>query len=794
MRQNGKSEIMKHVFRKYFFFLLLFGLISGGEKLCAQSDSTETELFSLFQVPDSVRQKNIDDLKYKGIRPRIGVVLSGGGAKGIAHVGVLKVLEELGIPIDYIGGTSMGSIIGGLYAYGYSAHELDSILRAADWSLLLSDRADWTDVFYVNKNNYMLRLPFGWQEGDGSIAPVGFLKGQHINNLFYTLTSQSYKYKTFKEFNIPFFCVGANIVNGQAAYIDSGNLAVAMRASMAVPGVFAPVKIDSMVLVDGGVLNNFPVDKMLEKGIDIVIGVDVGFSYSGVENVSSFMDVLEEVIFMGSKTRVMQNRQDCRIFIKPDMSGYTTTSFSKVDSLVARGETAARTPETYAQLQALAKELSSYETEPVTPKKPYLPPEAVYVSQIEYTGLKKYNLGYVNQFLQVEPDKWVKLSDITDGIDRLYGTNVFRSVSYEFKQDTARPDRTVLVVNLDEAPSNAFNLGVRYDNQRLAAFLAGVEFRNLGFKNSLLTLDVELSTMSMASLDYTVMPNWNARKNKYSVWIPSIGAGMDYYHISTYLYRNSEDPDQRTSEIRSNRYRVRLYGQSNWKLNILGLGISYEFANNKEWISSSIDRHDVYNNGHVTPYFYFRHNSYNQKYYPTKGSKMNLEVTFPIRVGAATGSNTASHFLSAYWTADFAIQAGKRLTFYPGFTLGSILFRSASVVPIQYQFFQGGCAEIAGLYSSMLPGVQFGQSSGYQLVNLRLSAQVMLIKNLYLSLRGGIGKADYEILDMVRNFDNLVYGGNIGISYNTPIGPVGLSFQTSNVHKFNLFLNIGYWF
>ena len=788
---------MKTFFRTVLLWasMLLPGIGICSDNAYAHADSLQKEeTFTIYQL-DSSRWSHTQNTHFKGTRPRVGLVLSGGGAKGIAHVGVIKVLEELGIPIDYIGGTSMGSIIGGLYAYGYSAHELDSILTHADWGLLLSDRADWTDVFYVNKNEYMLRLPFGiGEDANSSIVPVGFLRGQHINTLFYTLTSQAYKSKTFKEFNIPFFCVGANIVNGQAAYLDSGNLAVAMRASMAVPGVFSPVKIDTMVLVDGGVLNNFPVDKIIEQGVDIVIGVDVGFSYAGTDNMNSFMDVLEEVIFMGSKNRVMDNRKACRVLIRPNMKGYTTTSFSKADSLMARGEAAARAPEIYAQLKQLAEELSEYEPEPPKEKKPYLPPEAVFISKIEYSGLKKYNRFFVNQFLQIESGKWTRLSDITDGIDRLYGSNVFRSVSYEFVQDSSFHDGTILIINVDEAPSNAFNLGLRYDNTRAAALLAGVEFRNLGFKNSLLTLDVELSRMSMASFDYTVMPDWRPRKNKYSVWLPSLGIGLDYYHINGYLYRNTESPSSRTSEIRSNLYRARIYGQSNWKLNILGIGIAYEYGNNQEWISSAIDRRDVFNNGYIYPYFYYRHNSFNQKYYPTKGSRMNLEVSFPVRVGSDPLPNISSHFLSAYWTGDFAIQSGKRLTFYPGFSIGTILFRSDATIPIQYQFFQGGCANIDGIYSSMLPGIQFGQSSGYHIVNARISAQIMIIKNLYLSIRGGIGKAEYEIIDMIRNFDHLIYGGNLGISYNTPIGPVGLSFQTSNIHKFNIFLNIGYWF
>lgn len=779
--------------KRLIYFVLLFLTCLSHATATVADDTSARKAFTIWEVDGSSKQEY--EKVYKGNRPRIGLVLSGGGAKGIAHVGVLKVLEELDIPIDYIGGTSMGSIIGGMYAYGYTAHELDSILKAADWGVLLNDKPDWTDVYYSNKTNYILRLPFGFGE-NATITPIGFLKGQHINNLFYTLTSQAYKSKNFKEFNIPFFCVAADIGEGKIVYLEEGNLAQAMRASMAVPGVFAPVKMGDKLMVDGGVLNNFPVDYMQTKGVDIIIGVDVGFAYSGIQGVNSFMDVLEEVIFMGSKGKVMDNRLNCDVFIQPNMKGYSTTSFSKVDSLLSRGEQAARAPKVYQKLKQLSEDLKKYEKDPEVQKKPYFPQNSVFITKIEYEGLEKYNKGYVNQFMQIETGKWAKLQDITDGVDRLYGTYVFKSVAYEFKQDSSYKDGTILKISVEEAPSNTFNLGIKYDNERLAGLLAGLEFRNLGFKNSQLNLDVELSKLAMVTLDYTVMPNWRNTKSKFSLWVPSIGAGLDFYKISSYLYRNPLDFTERTSEIRSNRYRARIYGQSNWKLNILGLGITYEYAGNKEYISSAINRKDVFNNSYIYPYAYFKHNSFNEKYYPTSGSKMMLEVTFPISLNSNTQNTLppASHFLSAYWTGDFAISLGKRICLYPGFTIGTILFKSSPTIPIQFQFFQGGCAYVPGWYSTMMPGVQLGQSSGYELINLRLTAQFMLFKNTYLSLRGGVGKAEYEIADMIKNFDRLIYGGNIGISYNTPIGPVGLSFQTSNVHNFGIYLNVGYWF
>lgn len=785
---------MRHFFHIFMVFTLLWLLIPESR---AQGGNLGQ---SIPAIGDTNRESRILTGE-KGTRPRVGVVLSGGGAKGMAHVGVLKVLEELEIPVDYIAGTSMGAIIGGLYAYGYTAHELDSILRAADWVKLLSDAPDWRDMFYTNKTNYILHLPWNMKDESAAFVPIGLLKGQHISNLFYTLTSRAYRYGSFKDFNIPFFCVAANLVNGQPAYLDSGNLAMAMRASMSIPSVFTPVKIDSMLLVDGGVLNNFPVDKMQEKldvDRDIIIGVDVGFSYAGAAHVNNFMDVLEEVIFMGSKMRVMNNRNNCHVFIKPDMQGFSTASFIKADSILARGEQAARAPLVYAQLKAVAEKLAGYVPDAPKEKRPYLPPEEIYVSRIEYTGLQKFNNAYIDQFLQVEAEKKVKLATITKGIDRLYGLSEFKTVSYEFKVDENDPEATVLAIHVEEAPSNTFKLGVRYDNVRMAGLLAGVEFQNFGIRNLVVTWDLELSKMPVISTDFRFTPKWRSKRNSYSVWLPTLGIGLDFHNFRTYLYRDFENRKKPSSDMRTNRYRAKLYGQSAWKTDILGIGVAYEFADNQMKLSNDkgINRHDIFDNHHIYPYLYYRHNNYDKKFYPTRGFFMTFDATLPVLLGnpSTGGGKSASHFLSLYWKADFAIPAGRRVSIYPGFTIGMIPIKSRAIIPIQHQFFQGGCADLNAVYTTMMPGVLPGQSSGYQIVNLRLATQVMILKNLYFHVRGTVGKADYELTEFVHEYDNLIYGGNIGLSYNTPIGPVGLSFQTSNIHNFNVFLHIGYWF
>ena len=207
-----------------------------------------------------------------GPRKKVGVVLSGGGAKGMAHIGALKVIEEAGIPIDYVVGTSMGSIIGGLYSIGYTPEQMDSMVRRQDWSFLLSDKIPRSEQNMAEREaseKYVFSLPFGKNAKTQAVG--GLIKGQNLANLFSELTVGYHDSIDFNKLPIPFACVSENIVNGNEVNFHKGVLATAMRASMAIPGVFTPVRLDSMVLVDGGVVNNYPVNVARAMGADGVI-------------------------------------------------------------------------------------------------------------------------------------------------------------------------------------------------------------------------------------------------------------------------------------------------------------------------------------------------------------------------------------------------------------------------------------------------------------------------------------------------------------------------------------------
>lgn len=277
-------------------------------------------------------------------RPKVAVVLSGGGAKGTAHIGALKVIEKAGIPIDYVVGTSMGAIVGGLYAIGYTPQQLDSMVNAQNWKFVLSDAPNPKDVLLddrLKSERYVLSIPFSLNSSE--IVDAGIIKGKNIARLFSTLTEGYQDSVNFSRLPIPFACVSENLVNGGEIVFHDGILATAMRSSMSIPGVFAPVYLNDMVLVDGGMVNNYPVDVALQMGADLIIGVDVQSPLLDASELKTVKDVFGQIINLQGEKKYQQNLLKTNVHIKVDVSGYSAASFTKeaIDTLMVRGEQAA---------------------------------------------------------------------------------------------------------------------------------------------------------------------------------------------------------------------------------------------------------------------------------------------------------------------------------------------------------------------------------------------------------------------------------------------------------------------
>src|SRR5438477_1049 len=273
---------------------------------------------------------------------RVGVALSGGAARGLAHIGVLKVLEEAGVPVDVITGTSMGSVVGGLYAVGYTAAQLDTIVRTEDWYRLLTDPVDRRDLAVDRKfteDHYLLTLPI--QRG-GIKLPKSVVTGQRVSQLLTRLTWSAHAIRDFRALPIPFAAVATDLETSRAVVLDHGFLPDAIRASMALPSVFSPVDLGDTAVIDGGVVRNLPAQDARALGADVLICSDVTDPLEPRDSIVSLVDVLvQSVSFRVWDSEAVQ-RSKCDVLILPDVRAFSTFGFARAREVIARGEAAAR--------------------------------------------------------------------------------------------------------------------------------------------------------------------------------------------------------------------------------------------------------------------------------------------------------------------------------------------------------------------------------------------------------------------------------------------------------------------
>ncbi|MBN1540854.1 patatin-like phospholipase family protein [candidate division KSB1 bacterium] len=362
-------------------------------------------------------------------RPTVGLVLSGGGAKGFAHVGVLKTLDSLKIPIDYIAGTSMGGIVGGLYAVGYSAIELEKIARATDWEEVFSDMPTRRIMPFLQKRDVgRYQLEFGLK-GLRPQPPSGLIFGQKIALLFNSLTFPFERTNHFDDLPIPFRCIAVDLVTGNEVVLDRGSLALAMRATMSIPTVFSPVEWGDSLLVDGGLVNNLPVDVVKAMGAELVIAVDVASDLKPRDQLTSGLAVLEQSLAIYDRVRWSNNRNSVDLYIRPDISEFSVADFqeTKVIRLIQQGEKAAR--EKIAELIALQRRHNLYRAESENRSIAYSPDTRVH--SISVYGNTTFPTDVILQNLNIAPGDTFSTGRLREGLAVLKAGGKFSQVQYE---------------------------------------------------------------------------------------------------------------------------------------------------------------------------------------------------------------------------------------------------------------------------------------------------------------------------------------------------------------------------
>ncbi len=731
-------------------------------------------------------------------RPKVGLVLSGGGAKGLAHIGVIKVLEEAGIKPDYIAGTSMGSIIGGLYASGYTPAELDSIVRAVDWSVVLSDNVPLTDVVPIEKNDYnRFQLEFDITK-NGLKIPSGVVRGQRISELLSKLTWNVSDIENFDDLPIPFRCVAADLISGKTHVFDSGDLMIAMRASMAIPTVFTPVEIDSMYLVDGGVLDNFPVKTAINMGADIIIGVNVGFKdYPKKEDLNSLPKVLLNAASIVSNTSTVDNIELTDYIISPNLEpDYTTSSFEDGVAIMERGEEAAR--KQFAAFKHLADsldEIGPYENHNDIPNK-----EKIKISNIEIKNRKNISTQYFYTNLGIEPGDTISPSDINQGMRQLMGTRFFNKITYEINKSD---DDYQLIFNTEEAYPSKAKFSLHYDDELKAGIMTNLSFTNLLFNNSRLSLTMDVSEaprlagnlvtyvaedrnigiLNDVYFQYTPFPIYNEESTRYGTfnyisYEASLGLLWNFQRSSMLTFKANWE--EIVLKEKSGLSEIFEYGVNNFGLGLFKGQTTFEINTlNKRFFATSGQQLRLTINSIVKSY---------EKYSGTDEGKALIEPLIYI-----PNSSYLSSMLD--WQRHFMLS--KSLHLSTQLTAGAF----SHTPPFADLFFVGGTIYNQGIGGIPFAGLNFREKIIENFGLLRTEFNYQISKNIYghLIVNGiyaaNFGGQNFESLSILVHKRDYLFGASIGIAINSFLGPITLGLGSNNTdHKLRGYFSIGFPF
>ena len=556
-------------------------------------------------------------------RPKIGLVLSGGGAKGFAHIGVLKVLEEAGVKIDYIGGTSMGAVIGGLYASGYNASQIDSIFQSTNFDELLNDFIPRSSKNFYEKRNdelYALVLPFNNLKIG---IPEALSKGMYNYNLLSRITRNVRHIKDFNKLPIPFLCIGTNIETGEQILLNKGNLAQAMIASSAFPSLFSPVEIDGKLLVDGGVANNYPIEEVRKLGADIIIGVDVQNDLLDRTQLKNATRILVQITNLQSIERMKKNVKETDIYIKPDIKNYGVISFDKGQDIIRKGEEA--TFSVFEKLKLLVDESNPY-------KKPALKivTDSLQIENINCNELDNYTQDYVVGKLRFKPGVKTTYNGLLKGINNINATQNFSTISYSLDADNGHDD---LNMTLKENPTKTYlKFGLHYDGLFKSGVLVNLTRKKTLFKNDIASVDIVLGDNIRYNLDYYIENGFNLSfgfKSQFNQFNRNVAKEISNLNLSNV---NSINVD--FSDLTNQAYFQSLFVQKF----LVGAGVELKFLKIKSETLANVDP-IIDKSNYLSVFGYAKYDSFDDKYFPKKGWYFSGDVQ--------------SYLLSSNYTGDF---------------------------------------------------------------------------------------------------------------------------------------------
>ncbi|MFV8392263.1 patatin-like phospholipase family protein [Flavobacterium sp. LB2P6] len=694
-------------------------------------------------------------------KPKIGLVLSGGGAKGFAHIGVLKVLEEAGVKIDYIGGTSMGAVIGGLYASGYNANQIDSIFQATNFNELINDFIPRSSKnFYERRNDelYALVLPFNKMKIG---IPEALSKGMYNYNLLSRITRNVRDVKDFNKLPIPFLCIGTNIETGEEVLLNKGNLAQAMIASSAFPSLFSPVEIDGKILVDGGVVNNYPIEEVRKLGADIIIGVDVQNDLLDRTQLKDATKILVQITNLQSIERMKRNVSDTDIYIRPDVTQYGVISFDKGKEIIRKGEEA--TFAVYEQIKKIVDESNPY-------RKPKLKfySDSLQIGAINSNELDNYTKEYIISKLKFKPGTKTCYDDLLKGINNINATQNFSAISYSLEPNKEDVD---LNISLTENTTKTYlKFGLHYDNLFKSGVLVNLTRKKTLFKNDIASLDVVLGDNIRYNLDYYIENGFNLSfgfKSNYNQFNRNIAREISSLNLEG-LGINSINVD--FMDLTNQAYFQSLFVQKF----LIGGGVELKYLKIKSETLSNVDP-TIDNSNYLSLFGYMKFDSFDNKYFPKNGWYFTGDIQ--------------SYLLSSNYTGDFKPFSIAKADF----GVAASLFKNATVKFQTDAGFSFG-QESVSFFNFILGGYGYNPLNnfkylyGYDYLSIAANSYIKstatvdyeFYKNNHFNFSANFANIGDRIFETVDWISIPKYSGYaVGYGLETVIGPIEIKYSWS---------------
>lgn len=723
-------------------------------------------------------------------RPKIGLVLSGGGAKGLAHVGILQAIDSAGLKIDYITGTSMGAIIAGMYAGGYNAKQIRESAAKMDWmSAITSGSTKYEDLTIDAKDefdNYIVQVPvdkgFKMKISTGVLEPIEVML--KLEEIFFPF----YKSKNFNDLNIPFKCIATDLRDGTGIVLDKGDLAFATRSSMAIPGVFSATNYKNTKLVDGGVVRNFPVQDAIDMGADYVIGVNLFNGLNDPNDLTNMLDVMNQIINFQDASDLIKEKSMCDMILEPNVTKYSAGSFGSSDVILAIGDSIGR--EFYPLFKQLADSLyNGYGLDYINPDE-RMPEynEKVQITKFAFEGLKNTNSELLIHNLDMQLGREYTVQEINDAIRRAMSSQYYSNIRYELEATNNKNGVCIRLI-VDERPLSLINVALSYNTFTDASLILGYTRKNLIGERSITDAKIAISQSMRARVYHRFY----------------FGRDLSKFVQAKYTFASYEIPryDGKEKKAQYDYYHNSIaatVGHIKTKTRDTKFTIGFETFRLKK----DVAQEEVAYDGKINNIFVnlkTRHNTLNRRFLPQKGVETEFNVYSAIRpryknipefkdrrnnIVRITGDwllcQQITPRASIFENFAGAISYGDRMLVHQTFLGGSNKF-----LPSHFKFTGLNTAQ---LQESTIAMARFGFQ--YQVLGELYGIIQLNTAATYYSLDRYIGPDRDTDIDIAPK--RWIHGIGATVAYNLSFLPFDISLFYSPDYKFNVNVNVGFCF